>query len=78
MIVPSSVWPGGQPPFPIPSGLRPFPPDRGNRPLDKGSRPPGGRLKKKAANPRLSPKISAARLKIPGMAENERKTSQKN
>ena len=23
MIVPSSVWPGGQPPFPIPSGLRP-------------------------------------------------------
>ena len=24
-------------------GLRPFPPDRGNRPLDKGSRPPGGR-----------------------------------
>ena len=25
--------------------------------------PPGGRLKKNAANPRLSPKISAARLK---------------
>ena len=25
-------------------GLRPFPPDRGNRPLDKGSRPPRGRL----------------------------------
>ena len=40
--------------------------------------PPEGRLEKKAANPRLSPKISAARLKIPGMAENERKTSQKN
>ena len=64
--------------IPTPFGLRPSPPDRGNRPLDKGSRPPGGRLKKKAANPRLSPKTSAARLKIPGMAENERKTSQKN
>ena len=30
--------------IPTPFGLRPFPPDRGNRPLDKGSRPPGGRL----------------------------------
>ena len=29
--------------IPTPFGLRPFPPDRGNRPLDKGSRPPGGR-----------------------------------
>ena len=29
-------------PDPIPSGLRPFPPDRGNRPLDKGSRPHRG------------------------------------
>ena len=27
--------------IPTPFGLRPFPPDRGNRPLDKGSRPPG-------------------------------------
>ena len=26
--------------IPTPFGLRPFPPDRGNRPLDKGSRPP--------------------------------------
>ena len=32
--------------IPTPFGLRPFPPDRGNRPLDKGSRPPGGRLRK--------------------------------
>ena len=30
--------------IPTPFGLRPFPPDRGNRPLDKGSRPPRGRL----------------------------------
>ena len=30
--------------IPTPFGLRPFLPDRGNRPLDKGSRPPGGRL----------------------------------
>ena len=30
--------------IPTPFGLRPFPPDRGNRPLDKGSRPPGGRF----------------------------------
>ena len=54
MIVPSSGPFGAT--FPIPSvasrhlptpfGLRPFPPDRGNRPLDKGSRPPGGRLRK--------------------------------
>ena len=29
--------------IPTPFGLWPFPPDRGNRPLDKGSRPPGGR-----------------------------------
>ena len=41
---PSSAPFGGT--FPIPSvptpfGLRPFPPDRGNRPLDKGSRPQG-------------------------------------
>ena len=27
--------------IPTPFGLRPFPPDRGNRPLDKESRPPG-------------------------------------
>ena len=27
--------------IPTPFGLRPFPPDRGNRPLDKGSQPPG-------------------------------------
>ena len=27
--------------IPTPFGLRPFPPDRGNRPLDKGSWPPG-------------------------------------
>ncbi len=32
--------------IPTPFGLWPFPPDRGNRPLDKGSRPPGGRLGK--------------------------------
>ena len=32
--------------IPTPFGLWPFPPDRGNRPLDKGSRPPGGRLRK--------------------------------
>ena len=51
---------------PTPFGLRPFPPDRGNRPLDKGSRPPrgkalwgrapssapGGRLKKGGELPR--------------------------
>ena len=30
--------------IPTPFGLRPFPPDRGNRPLDKGRRPPRGRL----------------------------------
>ena len=30
--------------IPTPLGLRPFPPDMGNRPLDKESRPPGGRL----------------------------------
>ena len=29
--------------IPTPFGLRPFPPDRGNRPLDKGSRPPRGK-----------------------------------
>ena len=32
--------------IPTSFGLWPFPPDRGNRPLDKGSRPPGGRLRK--------------------------------
>ena len=37
------LWPSAI--VPTPFGLRPFPPDRGNRPLDKGSRPPvGGRL----------------------------------
>ena len=70
MIVPSSGPFGATFPYPLCRCA--------TSPLDKGSRPPGGRLKKKAANPRLSPKISAARLKIPGMAENERKTSQKN
>ena len=29
--------------IPTPFGLRPFPPDRGNRPLDKESRPPRGK-----------------------------------
>ena len=32
--------------IPTPFGLRPFPPDRGNRPLDKGSRPQGEGLGK--------------------------------
>ena len=70
MIVPSSGPFGATCPYPLCRCA--------TSPLDKGSRPPGGRLKKKAANPPLSLKTSAARLKIPGMAENERKTSQKN
>ena len=51
MIVPSSVWPGGQPPFPIPSGLRPsslpllafghFPLTGGIGPLTRGVGPQG-------------------------------------
>ena len=42
--IPYPLWPSAI--IPTPFGLRPFPPDRGNRPLDKGSRPPGGRLRK--------------------------------